>query len=952
VNHRTARKLLGLLVAVALCTSVVIAPAGAAQISPVTINPSSAPVGATNVSYSFTFTLPLGSGGLDAGESIAFVFPPGFDVSRTGLTSGLITCTHYQDWNGQVNLVSVSGQTVRVFLSKPLLRGASTTVTFHTTAQIVNPSIAGSYSVSVETPHDTGSGSISIGAGGSSDGQTGTGGVTGVWATASPSNAGKSAEFMAGFVIGTDALVTGVDYVEVEFPVGSTVPLTIPSGSILLMNATVTSIQVTGTLLRLGIPESRGFIAGGLPCTITVLQTAGILHPEVPGTYVIRVATSKQPNYSTSSGYTVTGTAVLSPSVVVDPARQGMAAWYQLTFTSSTSGALIAGTGRINVEFPAGTTIPSSLPASSVRVNDIVASSVAAVATNKLAVTVPALIAGGSIIRLVFGIDLGIRNPSVVGTYQLGISTSGDAAPVPVTYTVSSSQIGAVTAQVSNGAAGQTAAYTLSFTTGPGGALAAGIDRINVEFPAGTTIPASPLSSSATVGGTPSTLVTAAGMIVSVTVPSSIGANTPVSLVFTDAAGVMNPVTGGTYTLRVSTSRETIAVTSSGYAVSSLPIVRAIVTPGVPDGQHGYYRTKPIITLTAQSAVDTQPVISYHFDTNADSVYGGQPLTALEGTHTLTFYAVDRLGSRSTTNILTIPVDSIAPVIALVTPRDGEVLNSTSFVVRGSVDVGSTVQVNGQPATVDATGAFTAPLTIQGTSATVVVDATDMAGNTARATASVSIDKTPPTLAVSQPVNFQKIQRLPIVVTGKTEVGATVTIQGVAATVLADGSFEHPIATAADGPLTIAVVARDAAGNATTRTIAVSVLSTKLIQMQVGAKAALVNGQSIVLQAAPLIRNSTTLVPLRFVAETFGITPAWDGVFQIIDLPLGTRTVRLQIGQRFAAVDGKRVALDAAPVIVGGVTMVPLRFIADTLGADTQWEAATRTIIIVYPRAS
>jgi hypothetical protein len=120
----------------------------------------------------------------------------------------------------------------------------------------------------------------------------------------------------------------------------------------------------------------------------------------------------------------------------------------------------------------------------------------------------------------------------------------------------------------------------------------------------------------------------------------------------------------------------------------------------------------------------------------------------------------------------------------------------------------------------------------------------------------------------------------------------------------------------------------------------------------VGAKAALVNGQSIVLQVAPFIRNGVTLVPLRFVAETFGITPAWDSVFQIIDLPLGARTVRLQIGQRFAAVDGKRVTLETAPVIAGGVTMVPLRFIADTLGADTQWEAATRTIIIIYPRAS
>jgi hypothetical protein len=356
--------------------------------------------------------------------------------------------------------------------------------------------------------------------------------------------------------------------------------------------------------------------------------------------------------------------------------------------------------------------------------------------------------------------------------------------------------------------------------------------------------------------------------------------------------------------------------------------------------------------LTAQSAIDSQPVISYHFDANSDSVYGGQPLMALEGTHTLTFYATDRLGSRSATGTLVVAVDSIAPVIALTSPKDGETLNSTSFVVQGTVDVGSVVQVNGQNATVDATGAFVAPITIQGTTAIIVIDATDLAGNTTHKTVSVSVDKTPPMLTLSQPVNFQKIQRLPIVVMGRTEVGAAVTVQGAAVTVLADGSFEYSIASAADGPLTVSVIARDAAGNATTRTVAVTVLSTKLIQMQVGTKAALVNGQSVALQSAPVIKNGTTLVPLRFVAETFGITPVWDGVFQIIDLPLGIRTVRLQIGQRFAAIDGKRVSLDAAPVILGGVTMVPLRFIADTLGADTQWEAATRTIIIVYPRAS
>jgi hypothetical protein len=920
----------------------------AGTISPVIVNPSSTAAGALNVSYTFVFTLPLASDGLAANEYMTVAFPAGYDVSH--VTQSTVTCYGGQGWSGSVASVLPSVGSVSVRMTTGFAPGETVTLTLLGTSLIANPAIPGTYTFTMSVPGDAGTGTVVLGTGTGGGGGIGVGGVTSVVATVNPPNAGKAAEYMILFSLASDSLLFAPnDYVDILFPVGSTLPTNIAVGTILMRNAPVTSIGVLGTRLRLGIPSGLGPY---MDYSVLVMQSAGILHPELPGTYVIQVATNKQVNYSSSTGYVVSGTAILNPSIAVDPARQGMAAQYQLTFTSSPSGALSAGTGRINVEFPVGTTIPASLAVSGVRVNDVSALSVQAVAANKLAVTVPSAIAGGSTIRVLFGIELGIRNPSVVGTYQLGISTSGDATPVPVSYSVSSSQIGGVTALASNGSAGQVTGYTVSFTTGPGGSLAAGIDRINVEFPAGTTIPGLLAASSVTVNGVPSTLVTSGGMIVSVTVPSSIGANSLVSLAIGDTAGIMNPVTGGTYTLRVSTSRETIAVTSTGYAVSSLPVVRATVTPTVPDGQQGYYRTRPMITLTAQSAVDAQPVISYHFDTNSDSVYGGQPLAALEGTHTLTFSATDRLGSRSAVGTLTIAVDSIAPVIALTSPKDGETLNSTSFVVQGTVDVGSAVQVIGQNATVDATGAFVAPVTIQGTSATIFIDATDVAGNTTHKTVSVSVDKTPPALTLSQPVNFQKIQRLPIIVTGRTEVGAGVTVQGATAIVLSDGSFEYAIAGAADGPLTVAVIARDAAGNATTRTVAVTVLSTKLIQMQVGAKAALVNGQSVALQSAPVIKNGTTLVPLRFVAETFGITPVWDGVFQIIDLPLGTRMVRLQIGQRFAAVDGKRVSLDAAPVILGGVTMVPLRFIADTLGADTQWEAATRTIVIVYPRAS
>jgi len=953
VNHRIARKLVGLLVAVALCCSAIIAPVRAAAIPTVTVLPSNTAAGAADVNYQVTFAAPSG---LSSSGIIRVTFPSGYDVHSVTLATTSILSNPYDSFIYATD-VWVEGQTVNVRVNKGLGSNWSASVTFNPSAHITNPAVTGLQTISVATlspsgsPLDSGTGSVTIGTGGGTGGgTTGAGGVTGVLAIVDPSRSGKAGRFDISFAVAQgSALTTGQgDYVDITFPAGSTVPSSFPSGTIKMFFMDVTSVQTVGTRLRLFIP-SGVFVDSSCPILITV--GAGILLPTIPGTYALTVATSKQPNGSSSNYFLVVGTSVIGASVVVNPAQQGTTALYDVSFAVSITGALTAGTDTITIVFPSGTTVPATIGATAVRVNDAASGGVS-VNGLTLTITSPVSVAGGSTLRVAVNPEAGVRSPGAVGSYNLSVSTSQDTAPVVAPFNLTTSQISTPVVQVSTGAAGQAASYTVTFTTGPGGSLVAGIDRINVEFPAGTTLPASFAPSSALVGVSPSTYVSAAGMVVSATVPVSIGGSSQVTMTFTESAGIRNPVTGGTYALRVSTSRETTAMTSTSYTVSSVPVVTATVAPGTPDGQHGFYRTKPAITLTAQSAVDTQPVIAYHFDTNPDSVYGGQSLVALEGTHTLTYYATDRLGGRSETGTLTIAVDSVAPVIALTSPTDGEAMNSASFVVQGTVDVGSTIQVNGQNTTVDSTGAFAAPVTIQGTSATIVVDATDTAGNSSHKTVSVTVDKTAPTLTVSQPLNFQKIQRLPVIVQGKTEAGASVTVQGVAATVLADGSFELSMAGVADGPLTISVVARDAAGNATTRTIAVTILSTKLIQMQVGAKTALVNGQSVILQTAPLIRNGATLVPLRFVAETFGISPVWDGVFQIIDLPLGTLMVRLQVGQRYAGVDGKRVTLDAAPIILNGVTMVPLRFIAETLGADTRWESATRTIVIVYPRTS
>jgi hypothetical protein len=73
-----------------------------------------------------------------------------------------------------------------------------------------------------------------------------------------------------------------------------------------------------------------------------------------------------------------------------------------------------------------------------------------------------------------------------------------------------------------------------------------------------------------------------------------------------------------------------------------------------------------------------------------------------------------------------------------------------------------------------------------------------------------------------------------------------------------------------------------------------------------------------------------------------------------VTISLNATVLELWIGKNQARVNGRYVLIDATnakvvPLIVSGRTMLPVRFVAEQLGADVQWEAATKTITITGP---
>lgn len=96
----------------------------------------------------------------------------------------------------------------------------------------------------------------------------------------------------------------------------------------------------------------------------------------------------------------------------------------------------------------------------------------------------------------------------------------------------------------------------------------------------------------------------------------------------------------------------------------------------------------------------------------------------------------------------------------------------------------------------------------------------------------------------------------------------------------------------------------------------------------------------------PIIENSRTLVPLKEIFEQLGAEVGWDASTYTVSGKKEGTTIALKIGEKKASVNGKTVDIDTPAIIRNSRTMVPVRFIAESFDAEVAWDAATKTISI------
>ena len=119
-----------------------------------------------------------------------------------------------------------------------------------------------------------------------------------------------------------------------------------------------------------------------------------------------------------------------------------------------------------------------------------------------------------------------------------------------------------------------------------------------------------------------------------------------------------------------------------------------------------------------------------------------------------------------------------------------------------------------------------------------------------------------------------------------------------------------------------------------------------VVKITIGQNVGYINGVAKELDAAPIIVESRTMLPVRFVAEAFGAEVGWDGATSTATVKTATTEIKIAIGANSATVNGKTVELDAPAFIEGGRTYLPVRFVSENLGAKVGWDGATSTVTL------
>ncbi len=118
------------------------------------------------------------------------------------------------------------------------------------------------------------------------------------------------------------------------------------------------------------------------------------------------------------------------------------------------------------------------------------------------------------------------------------------------------------------------------------------------------------------------------------------------------------------------------------------------------------------------------------------------------------------------------------------------------------------------------------------------------------------------------------------------------------------------------------------------------------IVLMIGSPVVYVNGEKLINDVVPVIVNDRTMLPIRLIAENLGADVDWNAELRKVIITKGGTVMEIYIDEYIAYINGDPVQLDAAAFIENDRTYLQVRFISETLGCKVGWDGTTQTVTI------
>lgn len=237
------------------------------------------------------------------------------------------------------------------------------------------------------------------------------------------------------------------------------------------------------------------------------------------------------------------------------------------------------------------------------------------------------------------------------------------------------------------------------------------------------------------------------------------------------------------------------------------------------NGQPCTFTTSYLGTYSLNAILNGQAVGNlFAFDTTSGKATFTPTSRLPEGINTFTAQARDSFGHLSNSASSTFTIDTILPTITDLTPVSGTVMTVTPAKLLGRVSEPATVRVGGKVINIVSDDIFTYDAALQEGINSLLIEATDAAGNIGSRALVITLDTVPPEFVVLQPESGTITNRASIEISGKLSEAATLTLGAELLSLASDRTFAKTVVLV-ERANKFVLKATDRAGNSASRTI-------------------------------------------------------------------------------------------------------------------------------------